>query len=246
MNISVFDFSGIYDNESFYNNYGSSSFIRVDCRDITGTNCFCDDMAVAEIKKRIEEKNIPARGIHFIDSGNYHYMSKIMTDYIDEDFCLVYMDHHPDMQPPSFGDILSCGSWVMNAIDSNKYLKEIYAIGVDEGLISKIEPEYREKVHFLNTDNAIAEIYSGNLPVFLSVDKDVLSADSLLTNWDQGDMKMEELYGIVEKLRKEHTILGVDICGECNPDQEGIELPNGVKSSDEFNRKLLDIILGKC
>lgn len=245
MNISVFDFSGIYDNESFYISYGGSSFIRVDCKDITGTNCFCDDMAVIEIKKLIEDNNIPARGIHFIDSGNYHYMSKIMTDYIDEDFCLVYMDHHPDMQPPAFGDILSCGSWVMNAMDSNKHLKEIYAIGVDEGLISKIAPEYRDRVHFLSTESAISGVYDGNLPVYVSVDKDVLSADSLLTNWDQGDMKVEDLYYIVDKLYKEHEILGIDICGECNPDQEGMELINGVSASDEFNSKLLDIILGK-
>ncbi len=37
--------------------------------------------------------------IHFIDSGNHHYMSKLWTDKITSPFSLVVFDHHPDMQP---------------------------------------------------------------------------------------------------------------------------------------------------
>ena len=56
-------------------------------------------------------------GIHFIDSGDYHYISKIMTDFIKEPFTLVLIDHHTDMQDASLGgDILSCGNWAKKGI----------------------------------------------------------------------------------------------------------------------------------
>ena len=55
-NITVFDFSGIYNEESFYQNDKSSPFCIINCRDIPGTNCMCDDEAIAHIKKRISEK----------------------------------------------------------------------------------------------------------------------------------------------------------------------------------------------
>ena len=51
--VSVFNFSGIYDEESFYREDKGSSFSLIDCRGISGTNCMCDDMAIEEIREKM-------------------------------------------------------------------------------------------------------------------------------------------------------------------------------------------------
>ena len=63
---------------------------------------YCSDAAAAEIHRRIDPYG--TRGIHFLDSGNYHYVTKIMTDRIDEPFSLILFDHHTDMQSPMIED----------------------------------------------------------------------------------------------------------------------------------------------
>ena len=49
----VFNFSGIYDHESFYLE-DKGSFNVLDMKEISGTNCMCDDAAVSEIKRILE------------------------------------------------------------------------------------------------------------------------------------------------------------------------------------------------
>ena len=70
--IVIVDFSGIYREEQFWKGEKVS---WLDGRDISGTNCYCDGEAQAEIARRLEA--YPVGGIYFIDSGNYHYMSRI-------------------------------------------------------------------------------------------------------------------------------------------------------------------------
>ena len=71
-NIVIMDFSGIYQNEQFYE---GEQISWIDLSDISGTNCYCDGDAQAQILERMEK--YPVSGIYFIDSGNYHYMSRI-------------------------------------------------------------------------------------------------------------------------------------------------------------------------
>ena len=111
------DFTGVYakqpfmqelrsvaDNGSPPHNINGADIHWLDCTQIAGTDCYCDDEAVKAIRGQIADAGITdARGIHFIDGGNYHYMSKIWTDMVQEPFSLVVFDHHPDMQAPRFG-----------------------------------------------------------------------------------------------------------------------------------------------
>lgn len=48
----------------------------IDCSDISGTNMYCTDDAANEIKRRLGEYS--PKGVHFIDSGNYHYMTEFL------------------------------------------------------------------------------------------------------------------------------------------------------------------------
>jgi arginase family enzyme len=49
-------------------------------------------------------------------------------------------------------------------------------------------------------------------PVYLSIDKDVLAPAEVQTNWDQGIMRLEELTGVIQRLRG--RILASDVVGE--------------------------------
>ena len=90
--IVLMNFSGIYREEEFWKNRQVS---WIELQDVCGTNCYCDEEAIAEINKRTE--NYPTAGIHFIDSGNYHYMTRLWLTRMDQPFCLLVYDNHTDM-----------------------------------------------------------------------------------------------------------------------------------------------------
>ena len=210
--------SGIYD--------GFPS--ELNCKDINGTNCYCDDYAKERLRKRLQDVSLER--VHFIDSGNYHYLSYFFLERIQEDFALVLLDHHPDYQPPSFGDILSCGGWVKNAFEEFEHLKKVYMVDVDEDLFYQLK-DVPPEICLLKKDEL--EKISADLPIYVSLDKDVLSEDEAATDWDQGDMKISELLDIMRVLQ-EHRLLGMDVCGEKK------EAPTD--SEIEINRKVNETI----
>ena len=181
---------------------------EIDCKDVEGTNCYCDDAAKDTLRKRLS--HVPTHALHYLDSGNYHYLSYFFLERITKDFALVLFDRHPDYQLPSFGDILSCGGWVKNAFDDLNYLKKVYMVGVDENLFSALKDVPKE-VKLLGI-NDVADI-SMELPIYISIDKDVLAKTWAACDWDQGELSLWELRSALEVLKK-HNVLGVDVCGE--------------------------------
>ena len=271
MQITIHDFSGVYSEQPFLQTLRDSSHnvapasenvgsvtaeeksTRVkwlDSTQISGTDCYCDDDAVATIREQIANAGIEnAEGIHFFDNGNYHYMSKIWTDMVQEPFSLVVFDHHPDMQPPRFGDILSCGGWVKKALDENKFIDNVIIIGVADHLVDEIREEIastetrndtQNKVTFIR-ESEIANIHASTLftahssqPLYISIDKDVLSTDYAATNWDQGSLRLEHMKAIITEIAKDRRIIGVDICGERARDFAGDE-HHSVQEADALN-----------
>jgi hypothetical protein len=255
---TVLNLSGIYERESFYRNDKSSRFI--DLSDISGTNCYCDEAAAKEIMNRL---GYQCGGIHFIDSGNYHYMSALFLSKVKEPFSLVVLDHHPDMQRPMF-DILSCGGWVMDVLNNNQFVRDVHIIGADRKLIDELEEDVRERAHFYDVeedrtgggwnllqflgmagkDSPVDVILPDTqFPIWLSIDKDVITRDELVTNWDQGETSSSFVISFAkELLNSGREVLGIDICGECAPDQEGIDIDRETSLNDRFNELILDEI----
>ena len=275
MDITVQDFSGVYDGQPFMQGLrkcaqGSASHgakIRwMDCTGIPGTDCYCDGEAVEAIRKGIADAGITdARGIHFFDNGNYHYMSKIWTDMVQEPFSLVIFDHHPDMQEPRFGNILSCGGWVKKVLDENKFIDNVVIIGVADHLVEEIPPH--DKVTFIREselyqipgqarNDAIASTvqtswrpWSRHLEsasLYISIDKDALSPAHAATNWDQGSFSIEHMKAIISAIAKDRKIIGVDICGERARDFAGDE-QHSVQAADTLNdrtnRELVEFLI---
>jgi len=251
------DFTGVYADQPFMQGLRESATPErdihwLDCTGIQGTDCYCDDDAVNAIRGQIAKAGIEnAEGIHFIDGGNYHYMSKIWTDMVQEPFSLVVFDHHPDMQAPRFGGILSCGGWVLEALKNNRFVERTLLIGVADHLVDEIRAELSqtEDAHVLDKVTFIKEselstfnsplIAQSSKPIYLSIDKDALAPAYAATNWDQGSLSTAMLKSFIADLAKGHKIIGIDICGERARD---IEDAHADALNSELNRELVGFL----
>ena len=50
--------------------------------------------------------------------------------------------------------------------------------------------------------------------IYMTIDKDVLTHDDAITNWDQGKMRLPYLRALIRAIGKEHTIIGADVNGD--------------------------------
>lgn len=267
----------------------------LDFTSLTGTNGFCDDTAVAEIRRRIAE--FPASGIHFLDNGNYHYLTRFWCEKITEDFVLVVYDHHVDLRKPVFPGLMSCGSWIRDVLLRNTHCRGILIIGpnrVQAGIINAelmtlsseiVLPEERMPAASVADRHARVkecvrtcedlqdpllnvslysftedDILSGRvdshippllerigLPIYISIDKDVLSRKVLHTNWDQGIMTEAELMQHIRffMMSPEIRILGMDVCGEpaYNAYRRILDDARNIRRSDGVNQRLLELYM---
>ncbi|MDD7454899.1 MAG: arginase family protein [Bacteroidales bacterium] len=194
--------------------------IIIDCTDIEGCSCYCDSSAEVQIKSRMAAV-LPegADGVHFIDSGDYHYITKFWTDRIREPFNLILFDHHPDMQNPEFPGFLSCGGWVRTVMD-NPYSRKILIAGstpdlAKEALMAAGRVWLIDERHITNDALAVAmPFFDLGLPVYVSIDKDVLDTEWARTDWDQGTMTLQMLESWIRQIFEKVRVIGVDICGE--------------------------------
>ena len=222
----IMNFSGIYKNQNFYKNYAEEEIFWTELSDLSGCNCYCDAEASDRIRKEIQA--FTGKGLHFIDSGNYHYMTRLWLEKLQIPFRLLVFDNHTDMQPPAFGGLLSCGGWIAVSLEELPLLQEVILVGPDEEAYTQVEPDLQQKVLFLSREKLstmTAEEKEGffnnlseDLPLYVSVDKDVLCKGDASTTWSQGNMHLSELMSFLELVLERQNILGMDVCGECDMD----------------------------
>ena len=222
----IMNFSGIYKNQNFYKDHAEKEIFWTELSDLSGCNCYCDAEASDRIRKEIQA--FTGNGIHFIDSGNYHYMTRLWLEKLQIPFRLLVFDNHTDMQPPAFGGLLSCGGWIAVSLEELPLLQEVILVGPDEEAYTQVEPDLQQKVLFLSREKLstmTAEEKEGffnnlseDLPLYVSVDKDVLCKGDASTTWSQGDMHLSELMSFLELVLERQNILGMDVCGECDMD----------------------------
>lgn len=266
----ILDFTHVYCDEYIKD---IDRFRYIDCSDIEETDMYCSK----EANKRIWEKIKPygIQGIHYIDSGNYHYISKIITDHIDEPFGLVMYDHHTDMQIPMVPGMMSCGDWAGQALSQNKNLRQLVIVGPPEKDIDQTLESYNgsqsgrllifsaEDLHGGLLEDKLKLIRT-DLPLYISIDKDVLGTEDCETNWSQGNMSiggLERLLGVFlggqgeernsDACRNDERyagdirhsrILGVDICGEIQTDIPVPEYLEAEEKNEKVNIELFRFI----
>ncbi len=165
--------------------------LNTDFSALEGTNCYCSAESAVQIRQRIS--SLPLHAFHTIGTGDYHYQTLFWLERIREPFALLLLDWHPDDQPDAFGaGMLSCGNWVAEA----RRLPNC-----------RFDYWVRCEADFLSPE-ALPP-----LPVYLSIDLDILSPAFARTDWDQGSMSLEALTRFLQRLAAAHRILGVDLCG---------------------------------
>lgn len=266
----ILDFTHVYCDEDIKD---IDRFRYVDCSDIQETDMYCSKNAYEKIWGRIEPYGI--QGIHYIDSGNYHYITKIITDHITEPFGLVMYDHHTDMQIPMVPEMMSCGDWAGQALSQNKNLRRLVIVGPPESDIEQTLESYSgsqsgrlltfsaEDLHGDLLENKLKLIRT-DLPLYISIDKDVLGTEYTETNWSQGDMSidgLERLLGVFlggqgeeknsDACRNDERyagdirhsrILGIDICGEIQTDIPVPEYLEAEEKNEKVNIELFRFI----
>ena len=165
--------------------------INVDFSHLEGTNCYCSAESADRIRREIA--GLPVGAFHYIGTGDYHYQTLFWLERLREPFSLVLFDNHPDDQAGAFGgELLSCGGWVAAArrlpcCHTDVWIRSAADFPALEGL-----PQ---------------------LPVYLSVDLDVLSPEFARTDWDQGGLTLPELTRALRRVAGSRPLLGVDLCG---------------------------------
>ncbi|MCI6858009.1 MAG: arginase family protein [Eubacterium sp.] len=235
----IFDFTHSYPRKK------QEDLIWNDCSEIEGSRLYCDKEAEEKIRSMIEPYGVS--GIHFIDSGDYHYVTKIMTDFIAEPFSLVLIDHHTDMQKSVLLDMLSCGNWARKVLETNPFLNVLVLVGQEEKSLKDCNLFNRNKIitiSYQDIKNGVSpqKIHKldREIPVYISVDKDVLDDRYAVTNWDQGEMSLYTLENILKYLVLEYEVIGIDICGD---DPERNEFPEFLNAR-RINAKSDDKLYG--
>lgn len=176
--------------------------------DIKGSDLYCDAEASQAIRAAVA--SIPLGAIHLIGSGNYHYISLFYLERIREPFELILFDNHSDCQQGAFGaELLSCGNWVLAAKNTLPLLSSIVWI---DGNGDCTGSRLSEQIPL-----------GQELPVYLSVDLDILSPDSIETLWDQGNISTAGLKDRLGAITGKRRILGADICGYTDPSHDTVK-----------------------
>lgn len=168
-----------------------------------GTNCYCSAESAAAIRRAISD--MPIQSVHMIGTGDYHYISLFWAERVSAPFTFLLYDNHPDDQPDAFGaGMITCGSWMKDVRDLDLCKGTIWVDGMGS-----------------MTENGVCR----DLPIYISIDLDILSKAYARTDWDQGEVTLEWLISSLAGMCRDRRIIGVDICG-------GLTIQKGASAED--------------
>jgi len=183
--------------------------------------------------------------ITFLGSGDYHYVSSLLLEQFDEPLTLIVFDHHPDWDtlPPRYG----CGGWINRVLERESVHQVVLvgnasgdlafpslvtgnlrSVRANRVLMLPYEIPPRQvwpftgiPWHELKDDpSSVFSDVIDRLPcgrVYVSIDKDCLTAPYALTNWEEGRLTLDVLLSLLRTLRQKCEIIGLDITGEYSP-----------------------------
>ena len=179
--------------------------------------------------------------VTFMGSGDFHHVSALLIELISEKqeapFTIIHFDNHPDWVHFSGG--MHCGSWVNRALASSKVSKVI-TLGVCSKDLkwpqfkgANLKAWQEGKIVLLPWHSTGAQFSKDNIEniseaqlltsldrlittnnVYITIDKDVLSQQDAITNWDQGRMPLPRLLTIIRHILARHHAVGIDINGD--------------------------------
>lgn len=224
---------------------------NIDLRNMKQVNLYCEETSLKELETVVHNRS--KKGITFIGSGNYHYVSYLLVKEILEPFTLILFDHHPDLgNKEDKSLLLSCGSWVSYALKNLPLLQQVVIIGPTSSSLISSKSSKHPRVVILPYDGSSSYSMSSILSfiptqkIYISIDKDVLNTAEAVTNWDQGEMEMNTLTNYLEYLMNHKQVIGIDICGELPFSPIRVIQPNyknNIYKNETANLKILSTCL---
>ena len=77
-----------------------------------------------------------AKAVHFIDSGDFHYLTEYWVSRIHEPFSLIVFRPSSGYAATGMGGVVSCGGWVRDVLEKNPFVKHIIIVGASDELIA--------------------------------------------------------------------------------------------------------------
>jgi arginase family enzyme len=248
--ISLLNFDDTLHNQPLLGRYPGE---WIDFSDLRGCHGYCSIDSLRQIQHRLQSRK--HKRITLIGNGNYHYVTYVLLSEIRQPFSLVLFDHHTDLAPGGDTPILSCGSWVSAALKTLPMLRRVVIIGAHPPndrqasvMTDNVTIISEQEVCHLSTAEVVRAIRSAlpDLPLYISVDKDVLDRENAVTNWDQGSMNLRQLLDVIRELKRTLPLAGVDVCGELplSPvDMLSGERARLLKKNELANKAIVDVLL---
>lgn len=181
-------------------------------------------------------------GCVLMGSGDYHHVTQLLLSRLSTPTHLIVCDNHPDNMRYPFGihcgswvywasqlahikridvigicstDISLKHAWENHWAPLRKNKLHYWSIGQDASWIKWIGAGHNW--HPFDTADALMKDFLTQLatlsyPRYLSIDKDVLSAQEVHTNWDQGEFLSRHLEQLIQSCQSQ--LIGADITGD--------------------------------
>jgi hypothetical protein len=187
---------------------------RLELDKLRGCRLGCDATAGARLRALVAE--LPAPCCALLGPGEYHYLTRLLLEREREPFALVLFDNHSDAIGGDWGDgMLRCDGWVPRPGEVGA-LRKLLWVGVTEGQDSARRLGWGAAgciVPHGSVDGALAD-WLGALPIYVSIDKDVLGLEDAATGWSQGSMPLDALLDGLRALLRGRRLVGIDVTGE--------------------------------
>ncbi len=169
------------------------------------------------------------RSIFLLGSGDFHHLTLLWLQTMTAPYFLVIFDNHFDCS--AIGPKYHCGNWLYHAARL-EFCRRILHCGATErpGIgATWFGTDYlRSKGKWtamsgrdLGTAGGVQQFADTlavenptRLPIYVSIDKDVLSPEYAPGDWDNGQLAVADLRAMVTDLFRAYVLCGADITGE--------------------------------
>ena len=101
--------------------------------------------------------------------------------------------------------------------DGEELIRKVTWISEEEFLQNVEKPDGIKKLCGQCKENDLGADEKDPLPLYISIDKDILSESEGKTNWDQGNVASNQVLHFIDAYMQQtpdKTLIGVDVCGE--------------------------------
>ncbi|MDU2064985.1 MAG: arginase family protein [Sporomusaceae bacterium] len=217
---------------------GSLDFFRRDIKRIylrdlqASLQYWADQEAIRRFQAKLLQEASPAGFCRFLGSGDFHHLTLATLEKLTDPFALLVFDNHPDCSYalPRY----ACGNWLYHAVKL-PLCRQVVHVGATETYgwlrraLSLHSLQQSGKLLFIPAEIGKGKKYycqeimtllepslKEEMPLYLSLDKDVINAQESPGDWDNGILTLTDVVYLIEAVGSSFSYIGADITGEAS------------------------------